>query len=67
LVVGEDRAAKARVIRLAEAIGFTAYDAGPLHNAPGVEGFTALLIGLNIRYKTRRAGIRITGIPLSGG
>ena len=67
LVVGEDRAAKARVIQLAEAIGFTAYDAGPLHNAPIVEGLTALLIGLNIRYKTRGAGIRITGIPRRAG
>ncbi len=62
LVVGDHREAKARVIALAEAIGFTAYDAGPLANAPIVEGLTAVLIGLNIRYKGRGAGIRITGI-----
>ncbi|MCS7250857.1 MAG: NADPH-dependent F420 reductase [Anaerolineae bacterium] len=62
LVVGDHREAKARVIALAEAIGFTAYDAGPLANAPAVEGLTAVLIGLNIRYKAHGTGIRITGI-----
>ncbi|MCS6964503.1 NADPH-dependent F420 reductase [Thermoflexus sp.] len=62
LVVGDHREAKARVIALAEAIGFTAYDAGPLANASIVEGLTAVLIGLNIRYKGHGAGIRITGI-----
>ena len=62
LVVGDHREAKARVIALAEAIGFTAYDAGPLANAPIIEGLTAVLIGLNIRYNVRGAGIRITGI-----
>jgi len=66
LVVGDHREAKARVIALAEAIGFTAYDAGPLANAPIVEGLTAVLIGLNLRYKARGAGIRITGIPGKG-
>ncbi len=63
LVVGDHREAKGQVIALAEAIGFTAYDAGPLMNAPIIEGLTAVLIGLNIRYKARGAGIRITGIP----
>lgn len=63
LVVGDHREAKAKVIALAEAIGFTAYDAGPLANAPIVEGLTAVLIGLNIRYKAHGAGIRITGLP----
>ncbi|MFN3928540.1 MAG: NADPH-dependent F420 reductase [Thermoflexus sp.] len=63
LVVGDHREAKAQVIALAEAIGFTAYDAGPLANASIVEGLTAVLIGLNMRYKTRGVGIRITGIP----
>ncbi len=66
LVVGDHREAKAQVIAMAEAIGFTAYDAGPLANAPIVEGLTAVLIGLNMRYKTHGAGIRITGIPRRG-
>jgi predicted dinucleotide-binding enzyme len=38
-------------------------DAGPLSNARTVEAMTALLIGINIRYKIPGAGIRITGIP----
>jgi len=37
-------------------------DAGPLENARIVEPITALLIGINHRYNTDRAGIRITGI-----
>jgi hypothetical protein len=28
-----------------------------------VEALTALLIGLNRRYKSEHAGIRVTGIP----
>jgi hypothetical protein len=27
-----------------------------------VEGLTAMLIGINIRYKIKNAGIRITGL-----
>ena len=38
-------------------------DAGPLENARIVEPITALLIGINHRYKTDRSGIRITGVP----
>jgi NADPH-dependent F420 reductase len=38
-------------------------DAGPLENARIVESITPLLIGINHRYKTDRAGIRITGLP----
>ncbi len=38
-------------------------DAGPLENARIVEPITALLIGINHRYGTDRAGISITGLP----
>ena len=37
-------------------------DAGPLENARIIEPITALLIGINHRYSTDRAGIAITGI-----
>jgi NADPH-dependent F420 reductase len=37
-------------------------DAGPLENARIVEPITALLIGINHRYKTDRSGIHITGL-----
>lgn len=40
-------------------------DAGPLENARIVEPITALLIGINRRYETDHAGVRITGLPAS--
>jgi NADPH-dependent F420 reductase len=44
--------------------GLRAVDGGPLANARLVEGITALLIGLNIRYKVPEGiGIRFTGLP----
>lgn len=42
--------------------GVRALDGGRLENARIVEQITALLIGMNIRYKGH-AGIRITGLP----
>lgn len=44
--------------------GVRAIDGGKLENARIVEQITALLIGLNFRYKGH-AGIRITGLPPS--
>jgi NADPH-dependent F420 reductase len=41
-------------------------DGGRLENARLVESLTALLIGLNRRYKMKDAGIRITDLPESG-
>jgi 8-hydroxy-5-deazaflavin:NADPH oxidoreductase len=38
-------------------------DAGGLDQARLVEPLTALLIGINRRYGTDRAGVRITGLP----
>ncbi|MDQ3986180.1 MAG: NADPH-dependent F420 reductase [Actinomycetota bacterium] len=64
LVCGSNRAAKQRVRELVEAIPDLRYvDAGPLENARIVEPLTALLIGINRRYKVDRAGVRITGLP----
>lgn len=62
LVCGDDKEAKAEAIALAEAAGMRGIDAGPLQNAVVVEGFTAMLIGINIRHKIKGAGIKITGI-----
>jgi NADPH-dependent F420 reductase len=66
LVCGDDAAAKALTLRLAEAAGLTAYDAGPLANAGVVDGFTSILIGINRRHGTTSAGLRITNIPRPG-
>ena len=44
--------------------GLRAVDGGPLANARFVEGLTALLIGLNVRYKVPEGiGLRLTGLP----
>jgi len=37
---------------------------GKLENSRIVESLTALLIGLNMRYRVHGAGIRFTGLPL---
>jgi len=42
--------------------GLRAVNAGPLEAARIAESLTALLIGVNARYKTH-AGIRLTGLP----
>ena len=63
LISGDDSESKAIVMELAEKIpGVKAIDCGPLENARIVEKITPLLINLNIRNKTRLAGIRITGL-----
>jgi NADPH-dependent F420 reductase len=57
------KAGKAKVAALVEAIPHLRFvDAGSLENARIVEPITALLVGINHRYKTDRAGVRITGI-----
>jgi 8-hydroxy-5-deazaflavin:NADPH oxidoreductase len=62
LMCGDRKADKARVAELVDRItGLRAVDCGPLEMARIVEQFTALLISINVRHKTR-AGIRITGL-----
>ena len=54
---------KRRVAELIDLIpGLRAVNAGPLDQARIAESLTALLIGVNARYKTH-AGIRLTGLP----
>jgi NADPH-dependent F420 reductase len=56
--------AKAVVAELTQALpGLRFIDAGPLAAARLVEPITALLVGLNRRYKVHGAGVRITGLP----
>lgn len=58
------KAGKPVVRELVEAIPNLRFvDAGPLENSRIVEPITALLVGINRRYDTDRAGIRITGLP----
>jgi hypothetical protein len=63
LVCGDRKADKARAAALIELIpGLRCVDCGRLENARTTEALTALLIGVNARYKTH-AGIRITALP----
>jgi hypothetical protein len=63
LVCGGDKDARAVVIALIRQIGIEAFDAGVLANAVAVEALTAVLIAVNIKYKVKGAGIRLTGVP----
>jgi hypothetical protein len=63
LLCGDKKADKQRVAQLIDLIpGLRAVNAGPLEAARTAEMLTALLIGVNARYKTH-AGIRLTGLP----
>ena len=68
VIVSGAKAPRERVMALCPLIpGLRAINGGPLANARIVEQITALLIGLNIRYKTPEGlGIRLTGLPADG-
>ena len=65
VVVSGAKAPRERVMELCGLVpGLRGVDGGPLSNARIVEDVTALLIGLNIRYKVPEGlGIRLTGLP----
>ena len=63
LVAGNDTEAKKLVMGLISKMGLHSYDVGPAESARVVEGLTSILIRLNIRYKVKGSGIRLTGLP----
>ena len=65
VVISGAKGPRQRVMELCPLVpGLRAVDGGPLSNARIVEEMTALLIGLNIRYKLPEGlGIRFTGLP----
>ena len=64
IVCSDSQEVRKIVMGLAEKIpGIRAIDGGRLENSRIVEQITALLIGINVRYKVTDAGIRITGLP----
>ena len=66
LVCGDDPGAVVVVSEIIERIpGCRPLDAGQLSNATAIEAFTAVLLQLNVRYKTRVAP-KLTGIDLTG-
>jgi NADPH-dependent F420 reductase len=63
LVCGDRKADKAQAARIIQRIpGLRCVDCGRLEQSRTTEALTALLIGINARYKTH-AGIRVTGLP----
>lgn len=60
LVAGNDKDARAEVIRLVEACGMRGFHAGPMANAAAAEALTSVLIQINRQFKCH-AGLRITG------
>jgi hypothetical protein len=62
LVTGTSKDARAETIKLVKAAGLAAWDAGPIENSVVVEGLTNVLIGINKKYGSTHAGIKITGI-----
>ena len=62
LVTGTSKEARAKIINLVEAAGLTGWDAGPIENSVVIEGLTSVLIGINKKYGSTHAGIKITGI-----
>ncbi len=62
LVFGDEVAAREAVVELAAAMDLRGVHAGPLANAAAAEALTSVLVGINKRYKSDGAGIRITGI-----
>ena len=65
LVTGTSKEARAETLKLVEAAGLTGWDAGPLENSVVLEGLTSILIGINKKYGSTHAGIRITGAKQS--
>jgi 8-hydroxy-5-deazaflavin:NADPH oxidoreductase len=61
LVFGDEKAARAEVVALADAIGLRGIHGGALANAAAAEAMTSLLIFINKHYQVDGAGIRITG------
>jgi hypothetical protein len=61
LVFGDQKEARARVVKLVVAIGLRGIHGGPLANSAAAEALTSVLIFINKTYKVDGAGIRITG------
>ena len=62
LVTGTGPEVRAEAIKLVEAAGLTGWDAGPIENSVVVEGLTSVLIGINKKYGSTHAGIKITDV-----
>lgn len=68
LVFGDDKAARAKIVALADDMGLRGLHGGALVNSAAAEALTSILIFMNKTYQVDGAGIRITGelIPPEG-
>lgn len=62
LVTGTGPEARAETLNLVEVAGLAGWDAGPIENSVVIEGLTSVLIGINKKYGSTHAGIKITGV-----
>ena len=62
LVTGTSKKARSETLKLVAAAGLSGWDAGPIENSIVAEALTSVLIGINKRYGSISAGIRITGV-----
>jgi NADPH-dependent F420 reductase len=64
IVCADEARARRTAFELATRIpGVRAVNGGKLENSRIAEAMTALLVGINIRYKVHTAAIRVTGLP----
>ena len=61
LIFGDEKAARAEIVALADEIGLRGVHGGALVNAAAAEAMTSLLIFINKNYQVDGAGIKITG------
>lgn len=61
LVFGDDKAARSKVVELANQTGLRGLHGGALVNSAAAEALTSILIFMNKTYQVDGAGIRITG------
>jgi 8-hydroxy-5-deazaflavin:NADPH oxidoreductase len=62
LVAGDVETAKEKVIELANKMGLRGLNAGPLKVSSTLERITALVIGMNMRYKKKSIGVNVTNV-----
>jgi NADPH-dependent F420 reductase len=61
LVAGNKKAARDKVIELAEQAGMNGFHAGPIENSAAAEALTSILIQINRRHDISHSGIKIVG------
>lgn len=64
LVFGDEPKDRDIVVAMVDAIGLRGLHGGPLANSAAAEALTSVLIGINKKYASDGAGIRITNIKL---